>query len=115
MTSVAAGSLNQRVTFQRPLVAKDDHGAITQTWSDLMVVWAELKPLSGREERIAGRLSSALTHQITVRYQRLFDDPQQVAQLRVSYRGREFQVHSAINEGEARERVILLATELQKG
>lgn len=110
--SVFAGALNQRVTFQRPLTLKDDHGAVSQSWSDLMIVWAEVKPLSGREAAIAGRLSSELTHQITVRFQSLFDDPQQVAQLRVDYRGRLFQIHSAINEGEARERVILLATEL---
>ena len=110
--SVFAGGLNQRVTFQRALSTKDEHGAVSQAWSELVEVWAEVKPLSGREAAIAGRLSSELTHQISVRYQALFDDPQQVAQLRVAYRGRLFQVHSAINEAEARERVILLATEL---
>lgn len=79
-----------------------------------MEVWAEVKPLSGREALIAGRLSSELTHQISVRYQALFDDPHQAAQLRVVHRGRSFQIHSAINEGEARERITLLATELKE-
>jgi SPP1 family predicted phage head-tail adaptor len=112
--SVFAGALNQRVMFQRPLVTKDDYGAVSQAWSDLMEVWAEVKPLSGREALIAGRLSSELTHQISVRYQALFDDPHQVAQLRVVHRGRQLQIHSAINVDQTRERIILLATEIKE-
>jgi head-tail adaptor len=60
---------------------------------------------------IAGRISAELTHQITVRYQRLFDNPQQVAQMRVLYKTRVFNIHSALDEDERRVKLILLASQ----
>jgi SPP1 family predicted phage head-tail adaptor len=74
-------------------------------------LWADIQPLSGREAVIAGRLSAELTHQITVRYQRFFDDPQQVAQMRVLYKTRVFNIHSALDEDERRVKLILLASQ----
>jgi len=46
-----------------------------------------------------------------VRYQSIFDNPQQVAQYRVLYRSRIFNIHSALNEDEKRVLVVLLASE----
>ena len=77
----------------------------------MATVWADIQPLSGREAVIASRISAELTHQITVRYQGIFDNPQQVAQYRVVYRSRIFNIHSALNEDEKRVLVVLLASE----
>ncbi len=74
-------------------------------------MWADIQPLSGREARIADRVSAELTHQITVRHRPDLDDPQAVAQMRVLFRGRIFAVHAALNDDEANVSVILLASE----
>ena len=111
MSSISAGHLCHRVRIQLPTVAKDVLGAPTQTWIDVAIVWADIQPISGREARIADRIASVVTHQITVRHRSEFDDPKSVAQMRVLYRGRVFAIHNALNEDEANVSVILLASE----
>jgi SPP1 family predicted phage head-tail adaptor len=111
MSAIGSGQLKHRVRIQQPGTLKDALGAPTQTWVDLATVWADIQPLSGREARIAERLSSRVSHQITLRYRAEFGDPQRVAQMRVLYRTRVFAVHAALNDDEANVAVILLATE----
>ena len=111
MSVIGAGQLNQRVRIQRPTTVKDTLGAPTQVWADVAVVWADIAPLSGREARIADRIASEVSHQITVRYQPLFADPRSVTQMRVLFKGRVFALHGALNEDEANVVVILLASE----
>jgi SPP1 family predicted phage head-tail adaptor len=74
-------------------------------------VWADIQPLSGREARIADRVSAELTHQITVRHRPDLADPRVVSRMRVLFRGRIFAVHAALNDDEANVSVILLASE----
>jgi SPP1 family predicted phage head-tail adaptor len=111
MSVIGAGQLNQRVRIQQPTTVKDTLGSPTQVWADVAVVWADIAPLSGREARIADRIASEVSHQITVRYQPLFADPRSVAQMRVLFKGRVFALHGALNEDEANVVVILLASE----
>lgn len=111
MNPLSAGILNRRIKIQRPSTIKDSLGAPSRSWIDVATVWAEIQPLSGREAIIASRISAEISHQITVRYQAIFDSPQQVAQMRVLYKSRIFNIHSALNEDEKRVQVILLASE----
>jgi SPP1 family predicted phage head-tail adaptor len=111
MNPLNAGSLNRRIKFQRPSTIKDMMGAPRRSWIDVATVWGEIQPLSGREAVIASRISAEISHQITVRYQPIFDDPQQVAQMRALYRSRIFNIHSALNEDEKRIQVTLLVSE----
>ena len=111
MNPIGAGTLGRRIKIQRPSTVKDSLGAPSRTWIDVATVWADIQPLSGREAVIASRISAELTHQITVRYQRLFDNPQQVAQMRVLYKTRVFNIHSALDEDERRVKLILLASQ----
>ena len=111
MNPIGAGTLGRRIKIQRPSTIKDSLGAPSRTWIDVATVWADIQPLSGREAVIASRISVELTHQITVRYQSIFENPQLVAQYRVIYKSRIFNIHSALNEDEKRVLVILLASE----
>lgn len=111
MSAIGSGQLKHRVRIQQPATVKDALGAPTQSWVDVANVWADIQPISGREARIADRLSSRVSHQIMVRYRTDFDDPQRVAQMRVLYRTRVFAVHAALNDDEGNVAVILLATE----
>ena len=111
MSVISAGQLNHRVLIQQPTTVKDALGSPTQDWTDVAVVWADIAPISGREARIADRIASEVSHQITVRYQPLFSDPRSVSQMRVLFKGRVFAIHGALNEDEANVAVILLASE----
>ena len=111
MNPISAGMLTRRIKIQRPSTIKDSVGAPCRSWLDVATVWADNQPLSGKEAVIANRISAELSHQIIVRYQSLFDNPQQVAQMRVLYKARIFNIHSALNEDEKRTQIILLASE----
>jgi SPP1 family predicted phage head-tail adaptor len=111
MNPISAGMLTRRIKIQRPSTIKDSVGAPCRSWLDVATVWAEIQPLSGKEAVIANRISAELSHQIIVRYQSLFGNPQQVAQMRVLYKARIFNIHSALNEDEKRTQIILLASE----
>ena len=111
MSVISAGQLNHRVLIQQPTTVKDALGAPTQVWADVAAVWADIAPISGREARIADRIASEVSHQITVRYQPLFSDPRSGSQMRVLFKGRVFAIHGALNEDEANVAVILLASE----
>ena len=111
MNPISAGMLTRRIKIQCPSTIKDSVGAPCRSWLDVATVWADIQPLSGKEAVIANRISAELSHQIIVRYQSLFDNPQQVAQMRVLYKARIFNIHSALNEDEKRTQIILLASE----
>lgn len=111
MNPISAGMLTRRIKIQRPSTIKDSVGAPCRSWLDVATLWADIQPLSGKEAVIANRISAELSHQIIVRYQSLFDNPQQVAQMRVLYKARIFNIHSALNEDEKRTQIILLASE----
>ena len=111
MNPISAGMLTRRIKIQRPSTIKDSVGAPCRSWLDVATVWADIQPLSGKEAVIANRISAELSHQIIVRYQSLFDNPQRVAQMRVLYKARIFNIHSALNEDEKRTQIILLASE----
>jgi SPP1 family predicted phage head-tail adaptor len=111
MNPISAGMLTRRIKIQRPSTIKDSVGAPCRSWLDVATVWADIQPLSGKKAVIANRISAELSHQIIVRYQSLYDNPQQVAQMRVLYKARIFNIHSALNEDEKRTQIILLASE----
>lgn len=111
MNPISAGMLTRRIKIQRPSTIKDSVGAPCRSWLDVATVWADIQPLSGKEAVIANRISAELSHQIIVRYQSLFGNPQQMGQMRVLYKARIFNIHSALNEDEKRTQIILLASE----
>ena len=46
---MAAGKLDQRITFQQKVVTRTDIGGEATTYTDVCTVWAEAIPLRGRE------------------------------------------------------------------
>jgi SPP1 family predicted phage head-tail adaptor len=111
MTTIAAGQLKHRVRIQQPRAARDPLGAPIQSWIDVATVWADIQPLTGREAVIASRIASEIGHQITVRYQPVFDDPKQVASMRALYGDRVFAIHAALNDDEEDVAMVLLVSE----
>lgn len=65
---IAAGRLTQRVILQNKSVVRDAMGGETITWLDAATVWAEIRPLRGRDLVAAQQAASEVTARITVRY-----------------------------------------------
>ncbi len=105
---VRAGILRHRVTIQRATSTKDALGGDVLTWATLATVWAEVRPLSGREAIEAGRISSTANVWITIRYR---DDVTPL--MRVSWRGRVFEINQIENQGTADVALVLWCTEVQ--
>lgn len=67
------GDLRERVTIQSATQSRDTFGAVTETWSDVAVVWANVTPLkytSGVEALVnsQGREVVNTAYTITLRF-----------------------------------------------
>ncbi len=111
MTTLRAGQLNRRITLQAPVTTLDAYGVPTPGWTDVVTVWADIQPLTGRELISADRMASVITHQITVRHSSQLTDTRVVAGYRALYKGRIINIHAAMNEDESNVLVTLLASE----
>ena len=65
---MSAGKLDRRVTVQRRQATTDSYGQESGTWVDIATVWANVKPIGGREKLRAMAYESTLTHTVMVRY-----------------------------------------------
>lgn len=63
-----AGRLRRRVTLQRPVETQDGTGAPVVTWTAVDTVWANVRPLQGRELFTAQAVHAKLTTEVTIRY-----------------------------------------------
>lgn len=65
---VCAARLDQRITIQQKTVVRGALGGHEETWTDVAIVWAETRDMTGREIFNAKAMGSAATQLITVRY-----------------------------------------------
>lgn len=62
------GQLDKRVVIQTPVETADEYGQPKKTWHTLIVCWARIDPLVGRERYVAAQEIGTMTNRITVRY-----------------------------------------------
>lgn len=63
-----AGSLDQRITLQQPVLSRDDYGHETISWQPAATVWANVQALRGREYFAAAAVQKELTIKIKIRH-----------------------------------------------
>lgn len=63
-----AGALNQLITLQRRVEARNDAGEVTWTWQDWETVWAAVEPLRSRELFSAQQVQSQSTLLVRIRH-----------------------------------------------
>ncbi len=90
-----AGRLRHRVQIQRATETRASDGGTVQTWRAIGTVWADVRPLTGREQELAGRTASVVSHRVEVRYRDGVD-----TRCRVVWGDRTFGVVAARNEDE---------------
>lgn len=100
-----AGSLRERVTIERLDIAGDGAGGQIETWTPRVSVWAEVKPVRGREIVSGERIVGAETYLVTMRYRSdiaLSD--------RVVWRGRALNINS-VQDRDMRRKYLVIEAE----
>lgn len=104
MTS--SGDLRKRVTIQAETPTTDNAGGYALAWTDVMTVWADIKPSSGQKVFTDSHLEGHVTHHITMRYQTGI-----TTDMRVTYNSRLFNIRAALNTDEQNHWLELLVEE----
>lgn len=89
------GKLRHRITLLRQVNEVNDYGASTQTWKRVATVWADVRPLSGREYFSAQQVQSEVTTQIWLRHIEGIKPT-----MKVKFGKREFEILSVLNTQE---------------
>ena len=105
------GRLDKRITLQSRSATLDDYGQQINSWSDQGTVWANIKPVSGREKLKAGQVDSILSHTVAIRYNANFMPPRTVDAWRIVYGTRYFNIIAAMDVDEAHQYIIFDCTE----
>lgn len=106
-----AGALNHLVSVQSRSSSTDALGGQSTTWSEVKQVWAGFRVLFGRELAVARTVAPDVTHEITVRYDAIWEFPRTVATYRIVYNTRIFNIQFPTNTGERNAEIKLLASE----
>lgn len=107
-----AGRRDRRITIQKPVAALDEFGQIVENgWADVATVWANIRPVSGREKLRAGAVESTLSHTVLVLYQSILMPPLTVDAWRIKFGTRLFNIVSAHSPNEGREEIIFSCEE----
>jgi SPP1 family predicted phage head-tail adaptor len=102
------GTLRQRVSLQAEQRTSDTAGGYALAWTTLATVWANIKPITGKEVLAAGRLETRITHKITVRWRK---DLTITPDMRALVHDRVFSIRAVINENESNRWATLLVEE----
>lgn len=95
-----SGRMDQRITLRRVTRAQDDLGGTVETWADLLTVWAQIKPLSGREETDAQRVNPVTRFKAVIWWKGDCNSaPYYTAADKVVWQGREYGIESVVALG----------------
>lgn len=104
------GKLRHRITLQKQINAQNDYGAVVTTWQDVATVWAEIKPITGREYFSAQQVQSEVTTQIWIRYRDGIEPT-----MRVTHDGKQYEIVSVLNYQGLNKALQLMCKDLVNG
>lgn len=105
------GRLDKRITIQRRSNTLDAYGQQVNQWTDIATVWANVKPIGGREKLRSMVVESLLSHTVMVRYSEALMPPTLADGWRIVYGARIFNVTAAMDVDEARRWIVFDCTE----
>lgn len=100
------GKLRRLVTIQRRNATQDTFGQSIPDWTDVLVCWASIEALSGRELVTAQAINAATTHEVVLRYAQGIS-----AAMRILYGTRAFEILSVLNIDERNRQLTLAVSE----
>lgn len=81
-----SGRLDRKITIQEPTTTYDSYGEPVESWSDLAIVWAEVRQQSAREMWESGKVSE-VEMMFRIRYRSGIDET-----CRVVYDGKNYDI-----------------------
>ena len=67
-TAVSPGQLTERLAIQQRTITRAANGEEVETWATLVTVWAEARPLRGREFFAANQTAQAVDVRFFIRH-----------------------------------------------
>jgi SPP1 family predicted phage head-tail adaptor len=68
VTEFLPSDLRHRLTLEQIERVSDESGGFTETWTPIVTLWCDLRPLDGVETVEADRLAGRVSHEIALRY-----------------------------------------------
>ena len=103
---LGAGQRNKKIWLQIPTVTRDNDGSETITYTDLIEVWAQIKPMAGKSFWLSNQVVSDMTHEITILYRNID------VRWAVRYGNRIFSIMDIKNPMETNRELVLLCKEV---
>ncbi|WGE81829.1 phage head closure protein [Actinobacillus equuli subsp. haemolyticus] len=104
------GKLRHRITLQKQTNVQNDYGAFVSQWQNVATVWAEVKPVAGREYFSAQQVQSEVTTQIWMRYRHGIEPT-----MRVEHNGKHYEIVSVLNYQGLNKALQLMCKDLPNG
>ena len=92
-----SSSANTRISVQSAATVEDSYGGRSETWSELLSLWAEIEPTTGREIYVSAQLQSRVDAKITIRYQASLSDTTVSAKYRAVVGARIYNIKAVKN------------------
>ena len=92
------GDLRHRITFQKEVKVPDGYKGHVVTWQTVVVLWASVEPLSGREIFYSHQIKAEVTHRVRIRYNERI-----TTEMRILHRGRVLLIEGIKDIDERRE------------
>jgi len=102
-----AGARDRRITIQSMTETITDGGEVTETWTTECRIWAQISPLTARENWVAQQSQATTTHKIKILYR-----PDITHKMQATYDSRTFKFDSVVNLDEANRHLMITATEV---
>jgi SPP1 family predicted phage head-tail adaptor len=100
------GWIAHRVAIERPIRSTDGAGGAEIAFETLATVWAAIEPISAREDGGSGRLATAVSHRVTIRWR-----ADVTGAMRLRHRGRTLRIASLRDPDESRRFLVIEAEE----
>lgn len=105
------GKLRHRATIEHKVRIRDpETNEIIEDWQPYATRWASIEPLRGREYWAAAQTQAEVTHMVRMRY-----TPGITPSMRLTYRGRHFDINVVRNLDEENRVTEMLVTEAVRG
>jgi SPP1 family predicted phage head-tail adaptor len=101
-----ASRLKSQLLLEEESLISDGLGGQTSTWNTVATLWAEISPISGKEQLFASQLNSSVRYRLMLRYR---GEVTTRMRLRDDTNNRIFNIRSVINVEEKKQLIEILA------
>lgn len=105
--SIKCVKLDRKITLQSITRISDSQGGFTETWADVVALWAQIKPLKAYEKYQFSQNATNATHEVMIRYRAGVTN-----KMRFIYDNRTFYIKEVLNIEEADAYLKITAMEL---